>query len=174
MRKTIKTEAIVLMKRSLLGKDLIVTLFTKELGKARVLAKGVKKITSRRLPHIQTGNLIKAVINKRGEYLYLQQTDLISAFSNIKKDEKKIGFLYSLFFILDRVLPEEQKEVIAYNLTKKILIDISKNNITQVNMTAYINQLISIFGYSKKNMVFDEQKLFLEELIHEKLPNFVI
>ena len=174
MRKTIKTEAIILMKRSLLEKDLIVTLFTKELGKARVLAKGAKKITSRRLPHIQTGNLIKAEINKKGEYLYLQQTDLISAFSNIKKDEKKISFLYHLFFVLDRLLPEEQKETTAYNLTKKVLIDISKNNITQANMTAYINQLLSIFGYSKKNMAFAEQKLFLEELIHEKLPNFVI
>lgn len=174
MRKTIKTEAIVLMKRSLLEKDLILTLFTKELGKTRILAKGVKKITSRRLPHIQTGNLIKVVINKKGDYLYLQQTDLISAFSNIKKDERKIGFLYNLFFILDRLLPEEQKEITAYNLTKKVLIDISKNNITQVNMTTYINKFLSIFGYSKKNMAFDEQKLFLEELIREKLPNFVI
>jgi len=174
MRKTIKTEAIVLMKRSLLGKDLIITVFTKELGKARLLAKGVKKITSRRLPHIQTGNLIKAVINKKGEYLYLQQTDLISAFSNIKKDEKKVGFLYNLFFVLDRLLPEEQKETTAYNLTKKTLIDLSKNNVTQGNITTYVNQFLSIFGYSKKNMTFDEQKLFLEELIHEKLPNFVI
>ncbi|MBI4009495.1 recombination protein O N-terminal domain-containing protein, partial [Candidatus Roizmanbacteria bacterium] len=52
MKRTLKTEAIVLRKRSLPNQDKIVTLFTKELGKLNVFAKGIKKITSRRLPHV--------------------------------------------------------------------------------------------------------------------------
>ena len=67
MKRTIKTEAVVLRKRSLPNQDAIVTLFTKELGKINTIAKGIKKITSRRLPHTQTANLINTVIYKKAE-----------------------------------------------------------------------------------------------------------
>ncbi|MBI4226632.1 DNA repair protein RecO, partial [Candidatus Roizmanbacteria bacterium] len=64
MKRTIKTEAIVLRKRSLPNQDTIVTLFSKKIGKVNAFAKGIKKITSRRLPHVQTANLINAVLYK--------------------------------------------------------------------------------------------------------------
>ena len=44
LKRTLKTEAIVLRKRSLPNQDVIVTLLTKELGKINTIAKGIKKI----------------------------------------------------------------------------------------------------------------------------------
>jgi DNA repair protein RecO (recombination protein O) len=175
MARTFKTEGIVLRKRNLLNKDLIITLFTEKYGKINVIAAGIKKITSRRLPHTQTGNLIKAVIYRKEERFYLQETQLISAFSQIKNNNEKINKLYRIFFVIERLAPEAQKETILYNLMKKFLIELSGpigHNTSTVER--YLNRILMLLGYLHKEKSADELPRFIEEIIHEKIPSFNI
>ena len=176
MLRIIKTEAIVFKKNTnLLHKDSLITLFTQEHGKLKVFAKGIKKVTSRRLPHSQTGNLIKAIISRKDSFFYLQETELISHFSELKKDKTKINILYFYFFILDRLLPENQKETLIYNLTKRFLIELSRSKtFEQRKIVFYLNKILTNLGYSDKELVFEEAVNLIEELINEKLPAFVI
>ncbi len=175
MSRTFKTEALVLKKRNLLNKDTIVTLFTREHGKVRVVAKGIKKITSRRLPHTQTGNLLNIVVYNRHDRMYLQESHLISGFSEIKKDEAKTNNLYIFLFILERLLPENEPETKVYNLAKHFLVELSKTHDTlDTLLSKYVNQVMMVLGY-----VTGEKPLFqlfpiIEELIHEKIPSFNI
>lgn len=176
MPRITKTEAIVFKKNTnLLHKDSLITLFTQEYGKLKLIAKGIKKVTSRRLPHNQTGNLIKAIIGRKDSFFYLQETELVSHFSEIKKNKTKINILYFYFFVLDRLLPENQKELTIYNLTKKFLINLSRSNTFDKEKTAsYLNKVLIHLGYSDRELVFEEAINLTEELINEKLPAFVI
>jgi len=106
MANILKTEAVVLKKRLLLNQDLLVVLFSESQGKIVVIAKGARKITSKRLPHLETANLINVILNKRKERLYLQESRLISGFSQLKADEKKVTDLYQFFYVIERLLPE--------------------------------------------------------------------
>jgi DNA repair protein RecO (recombination protein O) len=175
MPRTFKTEAIVLRKRSLLNKDLIVTLFTEKYGKINVFAKGIKKITSRRLPHTQTGNLINVLIHRKEERLYLQESSLISGFSEIKKNQKKINDLYYILFVLERLAPENQKEATLYNLIKRFLIELSGPvGLNNSIVTKYLNKILAVLGYLHKEKTLAELRLIIEEIINEKLPSFDI
>jgi DNA repair protein RecO len=171
-----KTEGIVLKKRILLHKDTILTVFTSEFGKLSLYAKGIRTLTSRRAPHIQTGNLIVLFVQERNHKNYLAETQLISAFSQIKNNEKKMNALYFFFFILERLLPENQKEETVYCLVKKFLVKLS--NLTgetgrdlslQQIITSYTNQLLQHLGYEKENKEFEELILSVQSLIHEKI-----
>lgn len=170
MTKTFKTEALVLRKRSLINKDSLVTLFTKELGKINVFAKGIKKITSRRLPHTQSANLVNILISKKGDWLYLQESSLISGFSQIKRDHKKIRHLYLCLFVLERLLPENQSEEKIYNLTKKFLIDLSSGSDPGNQSEQFINKALIVLGYSKEKKSLGELKEEIEGIIDEKIP----
>lgn len=173
--RSLKTEAVVLRKKSLLNKDILINLFTKDLGRLTVFAKGVKKITSRRSPHLQTGNLINVIISHKNDRSYLQESLLISGFSELKKDENKIKQLYLFLFILDRLLPENQKEERVYNLTKKFLIDLSQaNEKKKLGLLHYLNQLMNFLGYLHEKKSFNELKLVIEEIINEKIPSYQI
>jgi len=167
MTRSLKTEAVVLKKKSLLNKDLLVFLFSKEQGKVVVVAKGVKKITSRRSPHLETGNLITVLLHKKADHQYLQETELISGFSELKKDPEKVGRLYQFFFVLERLLPENQKEDVVYNLTKSFLVKLSRAGDI---MTLYLNKVLKALGYTKKDHDFVELTVIISELINEKLP----
>ena len=108
MPTILKTDAFVLRKKELLRTDMLIYLFTKEIGKTTVIAKGSKSLVSRRGPHLQTGNLLKVMIHVKNDYRYLQQTELVSGFSSIKDDPRKTEYLYLFFFVIDRMLPDNQ------------------------------------------------------------------
>lgn len=174
MLKILKTEAIVLKKKNLLGKDLLISLFTETDGKIIAVAKGVKKITSKRSPHLQTGNLIKIQLNRKKDRNYLEETSLISGFSQLKKDENKINILYQFFFVLERLLPENQKEDAVYKLTKSFLIELSKKILNDDIFSIYLNKVLKALGYLKKDHTLEELKEIIFDLINEKLPSFDI
>ena len=174
MMRSFKTEALVLRKKSLLHKDILVSLFSETDGKINVFAKGVKKLTSRRSPHLQTGNLIKVQLHKKNDRIYLEESNLISGFSVLKEDQEKINILYQFFFVLERILPEHQKEETVYNLTKSFLVKLSKLKEKEDILTAYFNKLLRFLGYTKKNHDFFELQSIISDLINEKLPSFDI
>src|SRR5688572_9792487 len=124
--RSIASEGLVLKKKNLPGADILVTFFSRDDGKITAMAKGAKKITSRRASQIQTGNLVRFMANKKHQMYYLNETHTISAFSAIKKDRQKLSILYFLLFMIDRLLPEEQKEADLYEHTKKYIVNLAK------------------------------------------------
>lgn len=175
MRTSLKTSAFVLKKTSLPNKDAIVTLFTKEKGKLRCFAKGIKKITSRRLPHIQTGNYIQTVIQNHNEKYYLNESVLISAFSKIKEDGQKYRYVYIFLFVIERLLPEEEKEEDVFQLLTRFFVHLSDAKVFSDNdLFSYINSLILILGYEEKSSSAEQLLLLVEGLINEKIPQISI
>ena len=159
-----------LRKKDLLNKDILISFFSQDLGWLTVFAKGVKKITSRRSPHLQTGNLINILVNHKNDRYFLQESQLISGFSELKKHEKKVNQLYSFLFVLDRLLPEQQKETKVYNLTKNFLIDLTKSAKSEVITVKYLTETMKLLGYLDKKISPLELKFLIEEIINEQIP----
>ncbi|MFA5769892.1 MAG: DNA repair protein RecO [Patescibacteria group bacterium] len=172
--RSLKTEAVVLRKKDLLNRDVLISLFTEDLGRLTIFAKGVKKITSRRSPHLQTGNLINVLVSHKNDHYYLQESQLISGFSELKKEEKKVSQLYSFLFVLDRLLPEQQKETKIYNLTKNFFIDLSKSLKSKTVITSYLTETMKLMGYLDKKVSQAELKSLIEEIINEKIPSLAL
>ncbi|PIU37240.1 DNA repair protein RecO [Candidatus Roizmanbacteria bacterium CG_4_8_14_3_um_filter_34_9] len=170
MSRSLKTEAIILKKKDLLNKDVLISVFSQDLGRLTLFAKGIKKITSRRSPHLQTGNLVNILVSHKNERYYLQESELLSGFSELKKDEKKVSNLYLFLFVLECLLPEQQKETKAYNLTKNFLIDLSKSTKPNSIAVKYLSDIMMQLGYLDKKVNFPELKSLIEEIINEKIP----
>lgn len=172
MIRSIKTEAFVLKKITLLHKDTVLVLFTKEKGKLHVLAKGIKKITSRRQPHHLTGNLVKIMLSSKNDRYFLQESHLKSHFFQIKESKAKMDIVYQLFFLLDRILPENQPEYDVYESSRAFIIKLSNEKKRYVEIyEAYLNQLFQHLGYTDKEHLSLTQLLMqAEEIIQEKIP----
>ncbi len=149
MKKEIKVEGLVLKKKRGKGKDLFVYIFTKEQGKILVVAKGVKKITSRRLSHLDTGNLIRAVVSEKDSFFYLKETHLISGFSIIKEDYFKTQTFFKILKLLDKVLPEMQPESEVFNLTLRAISNLANNSF---DFNAFEKKLSQILGFPENEL----------------------
>jgi DNA repair protein RecO (recombination protein O) len=165
-----RIEGFVLKKKSLLGKDEMVTIFTKEYGKIRALAKGVKAFKSKRSAHLQTGNLIKATISSGHSIKYIQTTDLISGFMGLRTNTH-IDALYLLIATVDGLLPEDQQEPRVYQIFTKAFVNLSKSdaNVTKV-VTTSVNQLLHALGYADQEYPLSEALSKIEEYTDKALP----
>lgn len=171
----LKSEAIVFKKKNLPGQDTLITLFTQEEGKITAFAKGVKKLTSRRSPHMQTGNLVTVQLQERNGRYFIQETNLKSGFSAIKTDPQKIEFQYVVLYLLDRMLPEKQVELPVYSQTKRFLISLARSEeFSKVNLKDHLQILFELLGYHKEVSSLSELFRYAEEIIHEKIPASIV
>ncbi|MCA9372058.1 DNA repair protein RecO [Candidatus Woesebacteria bacterium] len=169
-----KIEAFVLRHKNLLKKDQIVTLFSQEHGRISVIAKGIRSLTSKRIAHIQTGNLIRAHISQHQSGTYLQSTHLLSGFVKIKT-ETKLEVLYKLLFILNALLPDGQREDAVYHLTKRFFIALSKeNDDPQTIFFTYLYDIMKALGYVSGRLNRDDLLKTVEKNIGKTLPKRVI
>jgi DNA repair protein RecO (recombination protein O) len=174
MARATKTKGFILKKKSLLNKDSIFTVFSQELGKISAIAKGIRSITSKRAPHIQTGNLVEIELSHRGDIFYLQNSKLISAFSQIRDSDVKTNYLYLFLFILDKILPENQQETTMYQVTQSTLFDMARNtDFSKENFTNHLNDLLSAAGYIQGYKSLSELIRTVEETINEKVPEIL-
>ena len=84
-----RTEGIVL-KRSDFGEaDRILTLYTPERGKMRVVAKGVRRITSRKAGHVELFVRSRCMIHKGRDLDILAQTESVETFRALREDLRR-------------------------------------------------------------------------------------
>lgn len=174
MSRYLKTEAVVLTKRQGLQRDTMVTLFTSEKGKVTAIAKGVRSIMSKRLSSLMTGNLINVVLYTRSDRYYLQDSSIISMFSKIKKEERLFNDLYFFLFILNELLPAEQREDRIYTLLKKFAIELSKGGMPRSRLAFYCSEVFNYFGYGEKTESLSDLITKIEAVIGKKIPIFII
>lgn len=178
MVRYFKDEGIVLRKKNLLNNDRLITILSKRKGKINLLGKGVRKITSRRLSHLETGNLIKFSFYKKDSYLYLRETELIYGYAKIKQNDRKINLLYLLFFIINKIVAENQKDELVFKRTVRMLKEL--NNQPSFGIKEAKTFLIDILFFSgfidKKlleNASFDPFD-FIEGLINQKIKKIMV
>ncbi|HRN69701.1 MAG TPA: DNA repair protein RecO [Candidatus Woesebacteria bacterium] len=174
MPRTQKVEGFVLKKKTLLEKDLLVTIFTQEMGKLTVIAKGARSITSRRAAHLQTGNLITAQLSEFNERFYIQSSELVSGFMQLRT-EHKLNTLYLYLYIIDKLLPEKVEEHALYNVTKRFFIALSKEEEKpSLILQRSLQQMLTQLGYIEGTYSLSALLETVENNIEEKLPRHVI
>lgn len=121
-----KTEGIIIKRSNFSEADRILTIFTGHYGKIKVIAKGVRKITSKRGGNVELCNLAEITLHEGRNFDILTEASVKESFLNIKKDLIKIAWAYHICELVDGLCPEKQenRKVFANLIsTLKILND---------------------------------------------------
>lgn len=175
------TLGIIINKRNIGDNDLLITLLTPRYGKIISLAKGAHKINSRRLGHLQLGNIVKANFFEKNNRLWLSETTNISAFLLSQKNLVQLNLLFLFLEFINQLLPENQHTPEAYTICKNIISAIKDNKFK----TYIYNEikLIKILGfgipenilksYKSENYVLTQNllKSFFESIIEKPIES---
>ncbi len=102
--KRYSDEAIVLRSYKLAEADRIVVLLTKNNGKVRAVAKGVRKMKSRFGSKLEPFNHLTAQIHRgRGDLDFIVEVESISQFPIIRSSLSRLDSAYCFLEIIDRV-----------------------------------------------------------------------
>lgn len=86
--------------------DKFVLIFSSQHGLIKTVAKGARRLTSRKSAHLDNLNLIKFQTNRGNNPQYLSQVETVNPFAHIKADLKKTRTCFYLTEILHHTLAE--------------------------------------------------------------------
>lgn len=106
----------VIIRRIPIGEaDLMVSVFTRHRGRLGLIAKGVRKLTSRRGGHLDLFNLVELQGEERGAWRYLNEVTVVEAFDHIKSSEAWLERVFHLSELVDHLFPEADRYVDVFD-----------------------------------------------------------
>ena len=108
--RSFRVDAVVLRHSDFGEADRLLTLFTRQLGKTRAIAKGARKIASRKAGHIEPFTHVRLQLAKGKDMLLITQADTVDAYLPLRDDLVLTGHAAYVLELLDRFSFEEGTE----------------------------------------------------------------
>jgi DNA repair protein RecO (recombination protein O) len=116
--RTYKTEAIVMRRTDIGEADRILTLLTPEHGKTRVVAKGIRKLTSRKAGHLELLTRVDLLIAHGRDLDLVTQAQSLDMYAAIRSDLNRLAYASYTIELLDRFTVELQEAGEMYTLLR--------------------------------------------------------
>lgn len=174
--RSYKTEGIVLRRANFGEADRIVTLYTKHYGKVSLVAKGIRRLTSRKRGDLEIFNRVKlSAVNGRGMDL-VTETETLSSFISWRKNLKKVAAAYEICEILDRLTPENTEQEEIYDLLFTFLNKITetRNEDLAHLVDSFGQQILRLLGFWPKDKPYPSSFSvipYVEEIIEKELKS---
>jgi DNA repair protein RecO (recombination protein O) len=121
MSRTFKTEGIILKRTNFGEADRILTVYTKHYGKIKALAKGVRKLTSRKGGNVELFNWVTMFLARGKNFDILTEVSTVNSFKAWRRDLKKVGLAYYFCELVDKLTPEGQANSTVFRLLGQFL-----------------------------------------------------
>ncbi|MBI2596968.1 DNA repair protein RecO [Candidatus Daviesbacteria bacterium] len=151
-----KAEGIVLKRRNFGEADRILTILSKSKGKIVVLAKGVRRITSRRAGNVELLNRVSIYLHQTKGIPILTEAESIENFSRLKEDLILSTVAFHIIELADKLTAENQENGILYNHLVEVLQRLGKNP-RQILVRAFEAKILSNLGFMSFREIREEK-----------------
>lgn len=146
-QRSYRAQGIVIRHREFGEADRILSLYTLEKGKVQAIAKGVRKIKSRKAGHLEPFTQVILQLAKGRNLDVITQVDTIRNFENIKKNLILTAQASYVLEILDRFTYEEGENRPLYNLLIETLVRLDNGISPAIAVHYYEVHLMDILGF---------------------------
>lgn len=169
-----KIDGIILKRRNTGETDRIITIFTKEYGKLRLLAKGVRRVSSRRAPHLEIFSHVIMMIHKGKTMDIITEAESLDHFEELRSDLSRVSAGYYLCELVNSLTPEKQEHRNVFALLLRALRALEENKRTTV-IAAFPGILVEMLGFVSKIKRHEVSNDFIERIIEKRLktPKFL-
>lgn len=167
------THAIVLKRRNVGEADRIVTVFSKEYGRMKVVAKGIRRVHSRRAAHLEVFSHVSLTLHRGKTWDSVTETAAIHAFVHLRGLLPRVSAAYYLCELVDSLLPERQEHRDVYTLLVDAFTQL--NDVRESDPVALSEQfaleLLRSLGYLAPDRVLPSGQIkpYIERVIERRL-----
>lgn len=147
MNRLFKTDGIVLKSIKLNESDKIVTIFSKNYGKIKAIAKGVRKTKSQFGSSLENLTMLKLLFYKGKNINIVSQTEIIHSFFPQCKNLSRYGWAVLSTEIVDKMSVEEDPNNSIYELLKTFMILLRDDESPLLLMESFKWKMLQIVGY---------------------------
>ena len=104
--KIFKINGIILKKKEYGENNLLVTIFSKEIGKIVAMSFGITKSKKRNLAAYNPMNVVEFTISKRNNFYSIKEANITKVFKNILSDIEKLEISLYILDCIDKIYDE--------------------------------------------------------------------
>jgi DNA repair protein RecO (recombination protein O) len=142
-----RSEAVVLRHSDLGEADRLLVLFTREAGKVRAVAKGARKIRSRKAGHLEPFTRVMLQLARAREFPIVTQAETIDAYLPIRENLVLTGYAAYTVELLDRFTFEEGENRALFNLLADTLARLAYEPTPWTAVRYYELRLLDLTGF---------------------------
>ncbi len=145
--RAFKTEGVILRRRNFGEADRILTVFSLSKGKITVIAKGVRRITSRRSGNVELLNRVAMFLYPGKQFLILTEAESLNTYQRLKEDLTLSSYAYHIIELIDKLTAENQENRILYGHLIEVLNRLSIKP-RQILIRAFEAKILSNLGFA--------------------------
>lgn len=169
-------EGLVLKRFNYADSDRMLTLFTRDHGKISATAKGIRRLTSRKAPHLELFTHSRLYIIS-ANFPLVTEASTLANFSNLKLDLTLTRSGFHLLEVLDKLLPEAEPLPRIFNSAIDTLNAL--NNLTaktldhrHLYLSQFYKHLLTYLGFGLPNKTTPTSLYaYLETVLDQKLTS---
>ncbi len=147
-QRSFRLEAVVLRHADWGEADRLITLYTRERGKVRAIAKGARKIRSRKAGHLEPFTRVTLQLARGRDLLIVTQADTVDAYLPIHENLVKTSHAAYVVELLDRFTYEDDTENYnIFRLITEVLSRLEKEADPWLAIRYYELRLLDLLGY---------------------------
>ena len=147
-QRSFRVDAVVLRHADWGEADRLLTLYTRERGKMRAIAKGARKIRSRKAGHLEPFTRVTLQLARGHDLLIVTQADTLDAYLPIHENLVKTSHASYVVELLDRFTYEDDTENTSiFRLLTEALTRLGKEANPWLASRYYEVRLLDLLGY---------------------------
>ncbi len=167
--RTYSSEGFILGRRNFSEADRILVLFTKDFGKISLMAKGVRKLTSRKRGGIEIFSKIRFSAVKGKSLDILTEVRTIDSYDEIRKDLRRVSIGYYFCEVVGKVTRDEETHQDTFAILEKYFEALkTSGNLKQTRLN-FVKEVLIDLGFWSHDKKMDNPDLVLESVTERKI-----
>jgi len=168
-QRSYTSEGIILGRINFGEADRIISIFSKDHGRSSLMAKGVRRLKSRKRGHIEIFSKIKyQAVSGRGIDL-MTEAEIIDDFKEIRSSLKKVSLAYYFMETTAKITHEGEGNPGVYDLLAGSLEKLKTAKLLKKLRLEFVEKLITLLGYWPENTKLINPDEKLEEIIERQI-----
>jgi DNA repair protein RecO (recombination protein O) len=142
-----RTPAIVLKRMDLGEADRIVTFYSRDIGKLRAVARGVRRSTSRSAGHLEPFTVSDVLFAAGRELDVVSQVDTLVAFRPLREDLNLTTHAYYLAELVDLLTVDREENRVVYAMLIEAFRQLTQQPDARFVLITFLLRLLDELGY---------------------------
>ncbi len=142
-----RVEAIILRHADWGEADRLLWLFTREIGKVKVVAKGVRKLRSRKAGHLEPFTRAELLLAKGRDFPIVTQAEAIDVHLAIRADLVRVAYASYVIELVDRFTYDEGENIALFRLLSDTLSRINQEAEPTFAVRYYEIRFLDLVGF---------------------------
>ena len=169
--KTYSSEGIILARRNFGEADRIISIYTKDYGRLSFIAKGVRKLTSRKRASLEVFTHISFLAHRGKSLDIITEAQTLEYYRNMRKSLKKVSLAYFFCEVVGRITREGEGNEELYDLTLTYLEELKTAKTLKRLRYKFIYEILTLLGFWPKDKTLPNPDYVLESVLERQLSS---